>query len=289
MTHRIVADFKCTVGEGPIWHPDHKKLYWTDILEGKLFWYEPSTGQSQLYYEGRIVGVFTLQADSSLLLFMDKGTVAVCDNGQLTRTIVDSIPAEIEQRFNDLTADPEGRVYAGTMPFKNVEKRSGRLYRFNCDGSYSVVLEEVGIPNGMAFSLDRKFFFFIDSLDNIVWKFNYKQETGEISNRQAFLEFDQNEGSADGMTIDSKGNLWIAMAMGWKVVQYGPDGKLKRSIRLPARFVSSLTFGGKDLSQLFVTTGRLPEGEELGSAAGTLISLNPGPIGLPEFRSKIRI
>ena len=98
-----------------------------------------------------------------------------------------------------------------------------------------------------------------------------------------------NEGSADGMTIDSKGNLWIAMAMGWKVVQYGPDGKLKRSIRLPARFVSSLTFGGKDLSQLFVTTGRLPEGEELGSAAGTLISLNPGPIGLPEFRSKIRI
>ncbi len=79
------------------------------------------------------------------------------------------------------------------------------------------------------------------------------------------------------------------MARGWKVVQYGPDARLKRSIELPARFVSSLAFGGQDLSQLFVTTGRLPEGEELGSAAGTLIALRPGPIGVPELRSRIGI
>jgi len=289
MTHQEVADFSCTVGEGPVWHAHHRKLYWTDILEGRLFWYEPGTGKSQLYYEGRIVGGFTVQADHSLLLFMDKGTVAVCDNGQVTRTIVDTIPAEIEQRFNDVAADPEGRVFAGSMPFDNVEQRSGRLYRLDHDGSYTIVLEKVGIPNGMAFTLDRRFFFFIDSLDNVVWKFDYERKTGAISNRRAFLEFDPDEGHADGMTLDSEGNLWIAMAMGWKVVQYGPDAELKRSIELPARFVSSVAFGGQDLSQLFVTTGRLPEGEELGPAAGTLISLQPGVIGLPEPHSRVGI
>ena len=289
MTHQVVADFSCTVGEGPVWHPDHGRLYWTDILAGRLFWYEPGSGKSQLCYEGRTVGGFTLQADNSLLLFMDKGTVAVWDDGQIVQTIVDTIPAEIEQRFNDVTADPEGRVFAGTMPFDNVEQRSGRLYRLDRDGSYTVVLEEVGVPNGMAFTFDRRFFFFIDSLDNVVWKFDYDQETGRISNRRAFIEFNSDDGSADGMTLDGEGNLWIAMAMGWRVVQYGPDARLKRSIELPARFVSSLAFGGQDLSQLFVTTGRLPEGEELGSAAGTLIALRPGPIGVPELRSRIGI
>ena len=289
MTHQVVANFSCTVGEGPVWHPDHGRLYWTDILAGRLFWYEPGSGKSQLCYEGRTVGGFTLQADNSLLLFMDKGTVAVWDDGQIVQTIVDTIPAEIEQRFNDVTADPEGRVFAGTMPFDNVEQRSGRLYRLDRDGSYTVVLEEVGVPNGMAFTFDRRFFFFIDSLDNVVWKFDYDQETGRISNRRAFIEFNSDDGSADGMTLDGEGNLWIAMAMGWRVVQYGPDARLKRSIELPARFVSSLAFGGQDLSQLFVTTGRLPEGEELGSAAGTLIALRPGPIGVPELRSRIGI
>ena len=289
MTHQVVADFSCTVGEGPVWHPDHGRLYWTDILAGRLFWYEPGSGKSQLCYEGRTVGGFTLQADNSLLLFMDKGTVAVWDDGQIVQTIVDTIPAEIEQRFNDVTADPEGRVFAGTMPFDNVEQRSGRLYRLDRDGSYTVVLEEVGVPNGMAFTFDRRFFFFIDSLDNVVWKFDYDQETGAISNRRAFIEFNSDEGNADGMTLDGEGNLWIAMAMGWRVVQCGPDARLKRSIELPARFVSSLAFGGQDLSQLFVTTGRLPEGEKLGSAAGTLIALRPGPTGVPELRSRIGI
>ena len=289
MTHQMVADFSCTVGEGPVWHPDHGRLYWTDILAGRLFWYEPGSGKSQLCYEGRTVGGFTLQADNSLLLFMDKGTVAVWDDGQIVQTIVDTIPAEIKQRFNDVTADPEGRVFAGTMPFDNVEQRSGRLYRLDRDGSYTVVLEEVGVPNGMAFTFDRRFFFFIDSLDNVVWKFDYDQETGAISNRRAFIEFNSDEGNADGMTLDGEGNLWIAMAMGWRVVQCGPDARLKRSIELPARFVSSLAFGGQDLSQLFVTTGRLPEGEKLGSAAGTLIALRPGPTGVPELRSRIGI
>ena len=113
MPHQVAADFSCTVGEGPIWHPDQGRLYWTDIPEGRLFWYEPASGRSQLCYEGRIVGGFTLQADDSLLLFMDKGTVAVWDDGQIVQTIVDTIPAETEQRFNDVTADPEGRVFAG--------------------------------------------------------------------------------------------------------------------------------------------------------------------------------
>ena len=287
---RIAADLRCTVGEGPVWHPDEERLYWTDILSSRIYWHEPATGESRLCYEGRIVGGMTLQSDGSLLLFMDRGAVAVWQAGRIVRYLVDSIPEESDRRFNDIIADPEGRVFAGAMPFEDLDRKQSRLYRLDRDSSYEVVLEGIGIPNGMAFTSDRRSFYFIDSLDNVVWKFDYDRRTGAIGRKRNFLRFDPAvDGHADGMTLDSGDNLWIAMAMGGKVLQFVADGSRKRTIELPARFTASVAFGGDDLSDLYVTSGTHPEDEDLGPAAGALIVLRPGPAGVPEFRSRIGI
>ena len=287
---QIAADLRCTVGEGPVWHPGEGRLYWTDILSSRIYWHEPASGESRLCDEGRMVGGMTLQADGSLLFFMDRGTVTVWRDGGIVETLLGHIPAEADRRFNDVIADPEGRVFAGAMPFKDLERKRGRLYRLDRDGSYEVVLEVVGIPNGMAFTSDRRSFFFIDSLDNVVWKFDYDPRTGSIGRRRDFLRFDpERDGHADGMTLDSQDNLWIAMAMGGKVLQFGADGSRKRTLELPARFTASVAFGGDDLSDLYVTTGTHPEDEDLGPASGALIVLRPGPAGVPEFRSRIEI
>ena len=287
---QIAADLRCTVGEGPVWHPGEGRLYWTDILSSRIYWHEPASGESRLCYEGRMVGGMTLQADGSLLLFMDRGTVAVWRDGGIAETLLDHIPAEADRRFNDVIADPEGRVFAGAMPFKDLERKRGRLYRLDRDGSYEVVLDGIGIPNGMAFTSDRRSFYFIDSLDNVVWKFDYDPRTGAIGRKQAFLRFDpEHDGHADGMTLDSGDNLWIAMAMGGRVLQFGADGSRTRTIELPAKFTASVAFGGDDLSDLYVTTGTHPQDEDLGPAAGALIVLRPGSTGVPEFRSRIGI
>ena len=287
---QIAADLRCTVGEGPVWHPGEGRLYWTDILSSRIYWLEPVSGESRLCYEGRMVGGMTLQADGSLLLFMDRGTVAVWRDGGISGTLLDHIPAEADRRFNDVIADPEGRVFAGAMAFKDLERKRGRLYRLERDGSYEVVLEGIGIPNGMAFTSDRRSFYFIDSLDNVVWKFDYDPGTGAIGRQRDFLRFDpERDGHADGMTLDSEDNLWIAMAMGGKVLQFGADGSRKRTIELPAKFTASVAFGGDGLSDLYVTTGTHPEDEDLGPAAGAVILLRPGSTGVPEFRSRIGI
>ena len=288
MDYQVVADYECEVGEGPVWHSGENRLYWTDILTGRLFWYEPVTGGSSQCYDGRMVGGFTIQADGSLLLFMDKGTVAVWRDGEIVRTVIESIPAELEQRFNDVAADPEGRVFCGTIPLDDVERRSGRLYQLDPDGSYRVLLEGLGISNGIGFSPDREFFYYVDSLDDIVWRFAYDQITGEISDRQTFLELSAESGSPDGLTVDRDGDLWIAVAMGWAVAQYSPQAELVQCVELPAKFVSSVAFGGVDLTQLFVTTGLTDTGDS-GEAAGTLMVMEPGVVGLPEYRSRITI
>ncbi len=287
---RIAANLRCTVGEGPVWHPGEGRLYWTDILSSRIYWHEPASGESRLCYEGRMVGGMTLQADGSLLFFMDRCTVAVWKDGRVAGMILEDIPAEADGRFNDVIADPGGRVFAGAMPFKDLERKAGRLYRLDRDGSYEVVLEGIGIPNGMAFTSDRRSFYFIDSLDNVVWKFDYDSRTGAIGRQRAFLRFDpERDGHADGMTLDQEDNLWIAMAMGGRVLQFAADGRRKRCIELPARFTASVAFGGEDLTDLYVTTGNHPEDQDLGPMAGALILLKSDSKGVREFRSRIGI
>ena len=102
---QIVADYQCHCGENPMWHPDEQRFYWTDIPTGRLFRLDPVTGRHEQCYQGRPVGGFTIQADGSLLLFMDKGTVAVFQGDRITRTVIEEIPDETKTRFNDVIAE----------------------------------------------------------------------------------------------------------------------------------------------------------------------------------------
>src|SRR5450631_3608922 len=109
-----VADYACETGENPLWHPLEKRLYWCDIPRGRIFCFDPSSGSHEQCYAGRPVGGFTIQSDGSLLLFMDRGTVAIWQDGKV-KEILPEIEEEHASRFNDVIADPVGRVFCGTM------------------------------------------------------------------------------------------------------------------------------------------------------------------------------
>ena len=79
-----VVDYQCLLGEGPLWHPVEKRLYWLDILRGQVLVYDPSTSKHRIVYEGEPVGGMTLQADGSLLFLMSKGVIANWRKGKLT-------------------------------------------------------------------------------------------------------------------------------------------------------------------------------------------------------------
>src|SRR5580698_9676078 len=110
----LIADYACETGENPLWHPFERRLYWCDIPKGRLFRYDPATGIHEQCFEGRVIGGFTIQADGALLLFMDRGTIALWRDGCVTE-VVSEIAAERNSRFNDVIADPHGRVFCGTM------------------------------------------------------------------------------------------------------------------------------------------------------------------------------
>ena len=283
MQPELIADYRCETGEGPLWHPAEKRVYWTDIPAGRVFRYDPATGMHEICYTGDVVGGFTVQADGSLLFFMERGAVKIWRDGALT-TVIGEIPDERETRFNDVIADPEGRVFCGTMP---TPERPGRLYRLDVDGTLHRVLDEVGISNGMGFTADRRTMYFTDTPTLNIYRFDYDRLTGEISNREVFATATADDGMPDGMTVDAQGCVWSARWDGGCLVRYTPDGVEDRRIAFPVRKVSSLTFGGEDCTDVYVTTAGGNVKHEDGEHAGALFRLNLGIQGVPEFCSRI--
>lgn len=284
MQPQIIADIPCHTGENPLWHPDHACLYWVDIPPGRLYRYDPATGRHELCLEADLpIGGFTLQADGALLLFMGKGAVKSW-NGRQLETLIDSLPDELDNRFNDVIADPAGRVFCGTM---SPPARKGRLYRLDPDLTLTTVFEGVGTSNGMGFTPDRSSMYYTDTRSHRIDICDYDQATGALTNRRPFAEVPEGGGGPDGMTVDAEGCVWGARWDGSCLVRYTSDGELVQTIDFPCRKVSSLIFGGPDLTDIYVTTAGGHLRPDDGPHAGSIFHLNLGIPGLPEFRSRI--
>ena len=279
----LIVDSQCHNAEGPLWHPFEQRLYWTDIPTGRLFRYDPATRTHEQIYSGESVGGFTIQEDGSLLLFKARGAIERWCEVNIT-TLIPELPEERDSRFNDVVADPVGRVFCGTMPTCD---RLGRLYRLNLDGSLSLILDGIGLPNGMNFTPDRKQLYLASSPEREIYRFNYDLKSGTLSDRSICITTPEGEGVPDGLTVDAEGYIWSARWDGGHLFRYTPDGTEVLRIPFPAKKVTSVTFGGTDYTDMYVTTAGGEDRATEGSGAGAIFYLNLGIQGIPEFLSKI--
>ena len=283
MVPELMADYRCETGESPLWHPMERQVYWSDIPQGRIFRLNPFSRRHEQIYEGRIVGGYTIQSDGSLLLFMDRGSVAVWRDGKL-EYLVNEMEGETDNRFNDVAADPAGRVFCGTMP---TDTRSATLYRMDTDGSITTVLEGVGLSNGIGFSPDQKQMYYTDSLARKIYIFDYDIDSGDVTNQRVFVETPDDGSIPDGMTVDAEGYVWGARWDGSSLYRYNPDGEQVVQIQFPVKKISSVIFGGVDLTDMYVTTAGGGNKAEEGPGAGGLFRVNVGIQGKPEFLSRV--
>lgn len=287
----VLIDCQNTNGENLLWHVQHHCLYWTDIPEGKLFRYRLGDSSPEQIYSGASVGGFTIQADGALLLFKTHGTVEIWREGETT-LIIDEIPEAKGTRFNDAIADPKGRVFSGTMATETIP---GNLYRIERDGSYQVVLKDLLIPNGMAFSKDYRHLYITDSTRRVIYRFDYDIESGDISNQHVHIVTPVDEGVPDGMTMDAAGYLWSARWGGSGVYRYDSLGNPVQKVSVPVEKVSCVTMGGENCDQMFISTAiggsriAKPGTSDFDSLAGAIFSLKSSTQGRPELLSRVGI
>ena len=145
---KVVLNEANFIGEGILWHSDYECLYWTDIPNCKIFKYTPSTRTTSFWETDSSVGGFTIHEDGRLLLFMDEGAIKLWMDGKY-ETVIESIEGMEGNRFNDVIADPNGRVFCGVM---STSKSQGWVYRLDTNKSLRKVIYNTGTANGMGFS-----------------------------------------------------------------------------------------------------------------------------------------
>jgi|TARA_B100001750_G_scaffold231892_1_gene230486 D-xylonolactonase len=284
----LIANYKCTTGEGPLWHNSEKVLYWVDIPNGHLFRYDPTNNTHGRVFTGppgSAIGGFTIQEDDTLLFFMERGRIVRWANGEI-QTIIQEVDGEEDSRFNDVIAAPNGTVFCGTMP---TDSHPGALYHLNLEGEITKVIDDVGISNGLGFSTDETVMYFTDSTARKIYAFDFDCDTSTISNGRTLIETPDDGTIPDGMTVDSEDHIWSARWDGYSLYRYNPTGGMEEKITFSTKKVSCPTFGGSDYNDLYVTTAGGHDTEENGNLAGALFKLNVGVRGKPEYLSKIAI
>jgi sugar lactone lactonase YvrE len=254
------------LAESPVWDAKEQCLYAVDAVQGCVLQLDPKRCDVLRIGVGELVGSVALTRSDGLIVAAASG-VSELGNG---RRILAALRAP-STHLNDGKCDPVGRFWFGTVVDKGRTRR-GQLLQLDPKGGLTTMLDGVGFPNGLDWSLDWSLFYFVDSADRSVDAFSFRPRTGQLGDRRRWWSVPAGMGIPDGLTVDAEAHIWVAIWGSSSVVRLTPDGVVDRKIVLPVAEVTSCAFGGADLRDLYVTT------------ASGIFRCRPGPAGRPPQR-----
>lgn len=270
------------LGESPCWDPHTGRLLWVDIPAGRIHHLVPDTDLHGWYDVGTPVSAVVPRAAGGYGLAVREG-FAVLDPDGTVRVVAEVEADRPGNRMNDGACDEAGRFFAGTKA-EDDTPGAGALYRLDpsADAGHRAepvrVFADVTNSNGIAWSPDGRLLYYVDTGTRRIDVCDYDPRTGTVSHRRPFAEIGAEAGWPDGLAVDAEGAVWVALWEGGAVRRYTPDGRLHRTLYVPARRVTNCAFGGADLDVLYVTTAATDDREPLG---GRLFAFRTGIRGLP--------
>jgi sugar lactone lactonase YvrE len=248
----VVVEGQIDLGEGPFWDDVRQCLWFVDITGGVLYRLDPTTGEIAGRRVGSPLSAAIPAADGALILTRGNGVYRY-DWDHATTTLTAAIdPPDATIQLNDAACDPVGRLWAGTID-ANFGRGRSSLLRFSA-AVPDTVLSNRGLANGIAWSPDGATMYFADSQERTVEAFDYNVESGSVSQPRVWLTLSESRGFPDGLAVDARGDVWVALYAGAAVHHYNDEGALVEVLEFPVDRVTNVCFGGADLADLYVTT-----------------------------------
>jgi L-arabinonolactonase len=257
-TIECVTDCANHLGESPIWDVEEGRLYWVDgtgrrVGKKSLWRLDPRSGKVESWTLDRDIGAMALRKNGGAVLALDDGFYFYDFDKSKLELIQKVDEAQPRTRLNDGKCDRRGRFFAGGMDDKE-ELTICKLWRLDPDLRVAPVDDGIICSNGPCWSPDDKTFYFADTFQQEFWAYDYDIEAGEVANRRVFATTKDDQGVADGSTVDAEGYLWNAQLISGDLVRYAPDGSVDRKIGMPVRNITSVMFGGDKLDEIYVTS-----------------------------------
>lgn len=280
-TVQNVLAARARLGECPVWDRDRQVLFWVDAYNHRIHEFEPETGSDRYFETGDVVSAIALAGNARLLIALsDRLAFLNTETGEITTLHQFAFPYP-DTRCNDGKCDSRGRFWIGSI---SEAPEQAELYRYDPDGSCRVMETGLTISNGLGWSPDERTFYLTDSAKHLIYAYDFEAETGAISNRRVLVDLSVEGVEPDGMTIDREGNLWSALWNGWRVACFNPSGEEVFQIKLPVQRPTSVTFGGANLSELYMTSASVGLSQkeiQQGFYAGDLFRFqSPSAVGI---------
>jgi len=281
----VAVLLECELGEGPRWDPDSRRLLFVDVLAGRLL---AASEEGDLILDrtiGQALGAVNRTSDGGLVLCARDGVYLAASDGNDLRLLAPVEADRPDLRMNDAACDPAGRLWAGTMAF-DATPDAGTLYRIDAYGTVTAMTTALTISNGLGWSPDARYMYFVDSPTRRIDVFDYDLTTGTAHDRRELVDITDTPGVPDGLTVDSDGGIWVALWGGSQVRRYAPGGSLTDVIELPVEQPTSCTFGGESGDVLYITSARhgLTTHQLADSPlAGAVLACRPGYRGSPAY------
>jgi len=259
----LYNDCKNLLGEGITWSVDQENLYWLDVvIPSKLFQLHLPTNKLSTFIMPEMISSISIRSKKDLIVASQYGVYNYNLTSNNFTRLIETEPLLKFNRSNDGASDIKGRFWFGTMQNNldeegndiPITKNSGSLYRLDIDLTLDKIESNLGIPNTFIWNPDNTKFYFTDSMEGIIYSYDFNEKSGEITNKTNFATF--NRGIPDGSTMDSEGFVWNCRWGGSCVVRFDPLGRVDRVLEVPVANVTNCVFGGKDLKTLFITTAR---------------------------------
>lgn len=270
------------LGESPCWDARSNQFSWVDVLRPTV---QVCDSEGNLLSELRLpshVGAALPAAAGGWLVALTDRLAHLQPDGTL-RDVVPLEPHLPGNRANDAKCDPSGRAWVGTMSYEE-SQHEGSLYRLDTGPKVTLVLDGIGVSNGLAWSPDDRTMYFIDTVSEEVRTYPFDLATGRIGEPRTLVTVSRADGLPDGMCSDDEGYLWVALWGGGCVRRYAPDGRLDTVVEVPVSYTTSCCFGGPNLDHLFITSARRDlEDDRLREQplAGSVWAVQPGVTGRP--------
>jgi D-xylonolactonase len=282
----VTGSARAVLGEGPVWDERTQRLFWVDIERGELHHCQADGSHATVVSIGQRIGCIALRRDKPGLIAGLERTIALISLDPLQihpMTTLDSHPEG--NRCNDGKCDAQGRFWVGTYNTAETSA-TGWLFRFEPTAGLTRMIGPYVCTNGPAFSPDGRTAYCVDSHCKLVHQFDMTP-FGDLSNPRIFKSFDeQGWGYPDGLTCDAEGCVWIAHWGGSRVSRFSPGGELLDVIHISVTQPTSCTFGGLDLSRLYITSASvgLDESSNVNGLAGAVFAVDLDVPGLPAAR-----
>jgi sugar lactone lactonase YvrE len=260
-----------TLLESPNWDSDNMAVLFVSIEQKCVYYLKLLTGEIKTYYMNDQVGC---------AVFMDKHTIIAAEKSGIYRIDITTgekqflaqLNVNEKLRYNDGILDAKGRFLVGTTGYNCLAENQNFLYSW--DGKEKkILLKGTTISNGIDFSKDNKYMYFVDTPTKKVSRYFYDIKTGNILFDKNIISIDDGS-SPDGICTDIDDMLWVAQWGGALVSKWNSyTGEKVAEIEIPCKNVSSCCIGGRDMEYLFVSTAKHDDGTISEELAGGLFRI----------------